>query len=647
MSEMLNKEQQDAVNHLDGPLLVLAGAGSGKTRVVTNRIISLLDKGVLPHNIVAVTFTNKAADEMKERVRRLSYRDITICTFHSLGLKILRQSITALGYGSDFTIYDEEDSIKVIRACMQELGIDTKETKPKVFKHAISTAKNKLLSCEDLAAEENIESDKDRIAARIYEMYQKKLMESSALDFDDLLFLPVRLFRENPSILAYYQDMWRYLLIDEYQDTNPAQYALASLLVAKSRNIFAVGDPDQSIYSWRGADVKNILSFDSDYPGAKIVYLEQNYRSTSTILDAANAVIQRNENRYEKNLWSDCGAGEKIRLHEAETDRKEAVFVLEEVCDMHHGDSVSLSDMVIFYRTNAQSRIFEDYLLKNRIPYVIVGGVSFYQRREIKDILAYLRVIYSGADVIAFMRSINLPKRGLGATTLTNIQRAASAAGMPVLEYCKHVVATGSKEVRLSSRQRTGLEEYVALIEKLRNRAEVESISEIMTNVIDESGYIAYLRGDDPETFDDRKENVDQLITKAYEWEQECDADASLGTFLEELSLRTTLDEASSPDDRISLMTVHNGKGLEFDVTFLVGLEEELFPHANSYGSFEAIEEERRLFYVGMTRAKRRLYLTSAKYRYIWRELQYMQKSRFLNEVPLRYIKRVRSHAYV
>jgi ATP-dependent DNA helicase UvrD/PcrA len=637
MAKSLNPQQLEAVKHMEGPLLVLAGAGAGKTRIVTERIATLLELGVPASDILAVTFTNKAAGEMQERVRRLTHQHVLISTFHSLGARILRESISALGYLPDFTIYDEEDSLKLIRDCMKELSIPTKDVKPKSFKALISDAKNRLCLPEDVDLNE-LHTERARLFPEVYALYQARLKQYNALDFDDLLFLTVRLFETCPEVLKNYQMRWSFLLIDEYQDTNRAQYLMARLLVEHHNNLFVVGDPDQSIYSWRGANIENILNFEQDYPGAKLVRLEQNYRSTSTILSAANALIEHNQGRYEKNLWSDLGEGEKIVVRRLESDREEASFIVSKLDQHHLDDGIPLSDIVIFYRTNAQSRQLEDALLHQRIPYVIVGGLSFYQRREIKDVLALLRIVDSGADFLALARTINLPKRGIGDTTLTRLQAGAQAARLTILDYCKAAIHNDpSIDVpRLTAKQLQGLTDYVKLIDDLRIFRKEAALFDLVSQAIQLSGYLNYLK-EDPESYQDRKENLDELVSKAAEWEETAERPTLTG-FLEELSLKSSLDEAATDDQRVHLMTLHNGKGLEFTVTFLAGMEEGLFPHANSIGNRESLEEERRLCYVGMTRAKRKLYLTSAHFRFVWGGPQSMRPSRFLKEIPAQYL---------
>lgn len=637
--DKLNAPQLDAVNTLEGPLLVLAGAGSGKTRVVTFRIINLLQNGVHASNILGLTFTNKAASEMKERVRKLTHSNVVICTFHSLGARILRESIHALGYRSDFTIYDESDMDTVLDNCLTDLNVYDGKKGNKIYKSLISHAKNNMKMPDD-ASLENTAKEAPKFQ-EVYACYQSKLKEYNALDFDDLLFLTVRLFKEHPLILEAYQNRWRYLLIDEYQDTNEAQYEMVRHLSAKSRNICVVGDPDQSIYSWRGAKIRNILNFEKDFPGAKIIRLEQNYRSRTNILDAANAVISHNEGRYEKHLWSDMGPGDRIKHFIADDERAEAEFVAERM-RFHHENQVPLSQIVVFYRTNAQSRVFEDCLLKWRIPYAVVGGLSFYQRREIKDILAFLRMVHAGSDYVAFARTINIPKRGFGDTTLEKFRHNAAQSNLSVLAYCEALVDGQPVQapLKLTARQKEGLQEYVGIIRQLREVAQNCSLKLLVESTIKASGYIGHLQ-EDSETYDDRKENLDSLIAKAMEWEQTAE-EPTLAKFLEELSLRSSLDEADDEKQHVSLMTIHNGKGLEFTVAFLVGAEEDLFPHVNSRGAAEKVEEERRLFYVGMTRAKEYLYISNTRRRFIWGVTRTQSPSRFLREIPFENLERVR-----
>jgi DNA helicase II / ATP-dependent DNA helicase PcrA len=641
--DQLNQPQQEAVKTINGPLLVLAGAGSGKTRVVTYRIINLLQHEIHPSNILGLTFTNKAANEMKERVRHLTHCQVLICTFHSLGARILRESISALGYQSQFTIYDESDIDTVLNNCLLDFGVYDSKKGNKIYKNLISRAKNNMKLPSDLSlSEESKEAPK---FVEIYTAYLARLKDYNALDFDDLLFLPVRLFKENPQILQNYQKQWPYLLVDEYQDTNEAQYDLIKLLVGDNCNVCVVGDPDQSIYSWRGAKIRNILNFEKDFPAAKVIRLEQNYRSRTNILEGANAVIGYNQNRYDKNLWSDMGPGQKIKHYIADTENAEAEFVAEKIKYHHRTHQIPLNHIVIFYRTNAQSRVFEDCFLKRKIPYAIVGGLSFYQRREIKDILAFLRVTQTGTDFVAFARTINIPKRGLGETTLDKIRLNAAQVQLPVLDYCKALIenAPSFPAIKLTQKQKEGIKEYLVIIHQLREVAQSGSIQNLVESAIKFSGYISHLQ-DDIESYDDRKANLDALISKAMEWELSAE-EPTLSKFLEELSLRSSLDEK---EDKlhVSLMTIHNGKGLEFTLTFLVGIEEDLFPHVNSKGALEKVEEERRLFYVGMTRAKEYLYISHTRRRFMWGVTRNQTPSRFLREIPHEYIERISLGAF-
>lgn len=614
----LNEEQQKAVEKIDGPLLVLAGAGSGKTRVVTQRIIHLINSGVYPSQILGLTFTNKAAGEMKERIEKLTSAKVLISTFHSLGARILRESIHYLGYPNRFTIYDADDAEKLIKGCLTELKLPDKKGDVNTIKSLISSAKNGLLTLKGQEQE-------------LYNLYQTRLRECDAVDFDDLLYLPVQLFTEHPEVLASYQRAWKYLLIDEYQDTNEAQYRLIQMLVEKSRNICVVGDPDQSIYSWRGANLHNILNFEKDYPDALVVRLEQNYRSTSTILEAANALIKRNVQRLDKKLWSAVGSGDKIRLIRVYNEREEAKTIVREI-DQLRGRRVPLDEIVVFYRTNAQSRVFEDQLLFADIPYRIIGGLSFYQRREIKDILAYLKVVQSDSDFISLQRVINLPKRGVGDASLDKLRQESIRLHMPIFTTIEQVLS-GQINLKLTPKLKEGLTEFVKLIHSLRTKK--EALYDLVQATIKESGYINYLK-EDMLSFEERFENVDQLLTKAHEWEQERD-DATLTVFLEELSLRSSADEGGADEERLNLMTLHNSKGLEFDYVFMVGMEEMLFPHVNSQGDADSIEEERRLCYVGVTRARRRLYLSHARERSLFGSTRLMRPSRFLSEIPSHY----------
>lgn len=636
----LNTEQREAATILEGSALVLAGAGSGKTRVVTSRIVHLIESGIAPSAILGVTFTNKAAEEMRQRVSQMIQHRVLVCTFHSLGARILRESIYVMGYERNFTIYDQEDSEKLIKSCVVELN---KKLETKSLKNLISQAKNALQGPDEVSNVGAL-TDVEQAFPQVYALYQKKLQQYQAVDFDDLLFLTVHLWKTYPHVLERYQERWPFVLIDEYQDTNMAQYEMTRLLVEKRGNLFVVGDPDQSIYSWRGADINNILNFEHDYPGAKIIRLEQNYRSCTNILDAANELISCNRRRYDKKLWSQLGTGEKIKLYVGQDERAEADFVARQI-HYYQTQSIPLNEMVIFYRTNSQSRVLEDALYYFGIPYTIVGGISFYQRREIKDILSFLRMAQSGTDFVAFERTVNLPKRGLGAAAIEKIRKGAEDEGLTILAYCEallkeegHVAL--SNEIKLMAKQKEGLKEYVQIMHQLRHAMQHKQVHEIVLEAIEQSGYLAHLK-EDKETFTDRKANLDQLITKAIEWEVLV-SEPTLEAFLEELALKSNLDEANLAEERLSLMTIHNGKGLEFVVTFLIGLEEDLFPHINSKDSLEEIEEERRLCYVGMTRAKKQLYLSYCMSRYLWGHLRMQRPSRFIKEIPSEYIDKIR-----
>lgn len=634
----LNEEQCIAVDTLEGPLLVLAGAGSGKTRVVTCRIVNLIEKGVDPEKILGLTFTNKAAQEMQERVRQLTENHVLICTFHSLGVRILRESAHHLGLRRDFTIYDDEDVNKLLKACLEEALLEPSKEAMKGLKYLNSHAKSKL-NPEQALMNFHQEHIPSTLYFELFRKYQSKLRECNAVDYDDLLTYPVQLFHEHPLVLQQYQERWSHLLIDEYQDTNPMQYFLIELLVKQHRNVCAVGDPDQSIYSWRGANVQNILNFERDYPGARVIFLNQNYRSRTNILNAANALITRNQGRYEKNLWSALGAGEKIKIYRADTGLSEAYFVGEQILRHYHYNQIPLKQNVVFYRTNAQSRSFEDYFLKRRIPYVVVGGLSFYQRKEIKDILAWLRVVYSDADYISFLRTINLPKRGLGENSIDKLYQGALSEGLSIIEFCCNLIeGKNTTPLKLTPKQRQGLEQYVTIIHALRKIKETDSLAELIDQAITLTKYREYL-DEDLASKRERLENLGALVTKAREWGSEESAQNSLGPFLEELSLRSSVDEMDGSEDRVQLMTVHHGKGLEFTATFLVGMEEGLFPHINSAEQEDRIEEERRLCYVGMTRAKEFLYLTYAKERMLWGAVRKQKPSSFLAEIPREFMQ--------
>lgn len=640
----LNSEQQRAAIHTTGSVLVLAGAGSGKTRVVALRIAYLIAQGISASNILGLTFTNKAAQEMKERVNSFVGQNVLISTFHSLGVKILRESIHHLGYSRDFSIYDEEDVEKLLKTLSKEVVSGEAKIDLKVARKTISSWKNSLLLPEALGVIETPEF------GLLYELYIRRMKEYNAVDFDDLLFLPAHLFRTFPEVLSIYQARWRYLLVDEYQDTNAVQYELVRLLVATHKNLFVVGDPDQSIYSWRGANINNILNFEKDYPGSITIRLEQNYRSTKTILQAANSVIQNNAQRFKKSLWSDGKEGEKIGIFQAATERDEAGFVSRAIQKLNTTHNIPLNDMVIFYRTNFQSRVFEDEFLQKRIPYVIVGGISFYLRREVKDILSFLRLLEYPNDIVSFMRVVNLPKRGFGEKFLEKIILTAREAGMPLLSFFKQVAQQQSFSLlnfSVSEKQRNGWTDFATIMQQLQNIKETKSLAEVVQAAISETKYLEVIDAD-PESKQERRENLGELTVKAIEWEtaqegplqeglaQESSANKNslLAKFLEEISLVSATDGLDPDQEHVCLMTAHNGKGLEFRIVFLVGMEEELFPHINSYKSHDGMEEERRLFYVGITRAKEQLFISHVALRHLWGGIRSMRQSRFLREIP-------------
>lgn len=619
---MLNPQQQEAVNHVEGPILVIAGAGSGKTRTLTFRIAHLLEIGVPASDILAVTFTNKAAEEMRERIEKIAHVSILASTFHSLCARILRSSIGPLGFTPQFAIFDEDDSEKVLLQVVQDKDL------LKAMRSAISHAKNSLVSPEAIKKE-------DAELGSIYERYQQKLKEYNALDFDDLLYQTVNLFKQHPEVLEEYQRRWSFILIDEYQDTNHSQYMLTRLLAARHQNVFAVGDPDQSIYSWRGAEISNILNFAEDYPGAKIIALEQNYRSKEHILAAANGLILHNTSRYEKKLWSQRGEGEKVSLRICENDKEEVTYVLDLLLK-HHREGIAYTESAIFYRTHFQSRLFEDALLKRRIPYQIIGGISFYMRREVKDLLSFLRIACEGRDFLAFTRTINLPKRGIGQTTIEKLRSASEEHRVGIFTLCEEL-ANRRLSLSLSQKQLEAISDYVKIILAIRAMIEAgRPISEMIEEIIQRTNFYLHLE-EDPDTFLERKENTQELISTAMEWEGERSS-SNLIDFLEELSLRSSLDK-DLQGEAVRLMTLHNGKGLEFSLCFLVGMEEDLFPHINAQDNPAAIEEERRLAYVGMTRAKDYLYLSAAKQRMLWGTVRQMRPSRFLFEIPAEHIQ--------
>ncbi|MDX1690381.1 MAG: DNA helicase PcrA [Acidimicrobiia bacterium] len=639
----LNAVQREAVAATDGPVLVVAGAGSGKTRVLTYRIAHLVrDLGVSPYQILAITFTNKAANEMKERVGQLVgqvVRGMWVSTFHSACVRILRREAPALGYRSAFSIYDDADARRLVEMCVRDLDLDPKQFPPKSIRAAISNAKNELVDFESFAGQ-GTGPYHERVAD-VYRLYQQRLLEASAMDFDDLLMVTVELLGAFPQVLEAYQDRFRYVLVDEYQDTNHAQYRLVKMLAAKHRNVCVVGDSDQSIYAFRGADIRNILEFERDYPDARVVVLDRNYRSTQTILDAANAVISNNPSRKPKHLWTDLGDGDRVVVYRAQDEHDEAAFLAEEVGTLQDGGT-RLSDVAVFYRTHAQSRVIEEVLVRYGIPYQVVGGPKFYDRREVKDVLAYLRAIVNPADEVAMKRIVNVPKRGIGATSIGHVERFAEAESVTFTEALERA----GENSRLTGRAQGQIADFVALLGALRDKA-ADGPRAALQAVLDDTGYVAELESERSIESLGRVENLKELTSVAAEFEEtgpvggagdevweDLDGLRRLELFLESVSLVSDLDNLEQDTGSVTLMTLHNAKGLEFPVIFLCGLEEGIFPHMRSLGDPHQLEEERRLAYVGITRAQERLYLTHAVTRTLWGATNYNSPSRFLGEIP-------------
>ena len=634
--DTLNEQQREAVYCTDGPLLILAGAGSGKTRVLTHRIAYLIEeKGVNPWNILAITFTNKAAGEMRERVDNLvgfGSESIWVSTFHSTCVRILRRHIDRLGYDTNFTIYDTDDQKTLMKDVCKLVEIDTKVYKERNLLAAISSAKNEMISAQEYALNAQGDFGKEKIA-KVYQEYEKQMHANNALDFDDLLVKTVQLFETQPDVLENYQERFRYIMVDEYQDTNTVQFQLVSLLAGKYRNLCVVGDDDQSIYKFRGANIKNILNFEQEFPDATVIKLEQNYRSTGNILDAANAVISNNVGRKDKQLWTDNGEGEKIKFCQFDTGYDEAEYIADDI-EREVRNGASYNDHAILYRTNAQSRLFEERFVAQNIPYKIVGGVNFYARREIKDLLAYLKTIDNGRDDVAVRRIINVPKRGIGLTTINRIQESATERGIGFYEA---LLAPGL--IAGVGRSATKLDSFAALIEYFKTLAEEMSITDLLQEVIEKTGYIESLENEDKEEAKTRKENIDELISKAATYEESCqdkDEKATLSGFLEEVALVADIDSLDEEQEYVVLMTLHSAKGLEFPRVYLAGMEDGLFPGYMSInaGDREELEEERRLCYVGITRAEQELTLTSARRRMVHGETQYNPMSRFVKEIP-------------
>ena len=634
--DTLNPMQKEAVFHTEGPLLILAGAGSGKTRVLTHRVAYLIqEKQVNPWNILAITFTNKAAGEMRERVDQLvdfGADSIWVSTFHSSCVRILRRHITYLGYDTNFSIYDSDDQKTLMKQIFKSMDIDTRQFKERSVLGMISSAKDKLIGPEEylLNAGEDFRQKK---VGEIYREYQRRLKNNNALDFDDLIVKTVELFQNNSEVLNYYQDRFRYIMVDEYQDTNMAQFRLVSLLASKYKNLCVVGDDDQSIYRFRGADIENILSFEEVFPGAKVIKLEQNYRSTQSILNAANHVIKHNRGRKDKTLWTANGQGETIRFRQFGTAKEEADFVARQI----KNSGFSYQDQAVLYRTNAQSRLIEERCIFYNVPYRLVGGVNFYQRKEIKDILAYLKTIANGVDDLAVLRIINVPKRGIGATTMGKVTIFASEHGLSVYEALKEI-----HQVPGAGKASQKIRKFVEQMEEFRRFSQDGggSIKELIQRILEETGYKNELEDEGEVEAQSRLENIEELINKAASYEQESE-EPSLGEFLEQVALVADIDRIDEREDRVTLMTLHSAKGLEFPKVYLTGMEDGLFPSSMSIFSDDPmdLEEERRLCYVGITRAKKELVLTSARQRMVNGDTRYCRPSRFLEEIPEEYLE--------
>lgn len=619
--EGLNEEQLDAVKTTDGPLLVLAGAGSGKTKVLTTRIAYLIESGVEPYNILAITFTNKAAKEMKERVFKLvgEVKDIQISTFHSFGLYIIKRHYNLLGYERNFTILDGDDSLVLVKNIVKEMGLNTDDYNPKAIRNKISGAKNELVYPEEY--EKYAGTDFEEIVCKVYKKYEERLKNNNSVDFDDLLILPIKLFSVYKDILKMYQERFKYILVDEYQDTNRVQYILVNMLAARYKNICVVGDNDQAIYSWRGSDYRNILNFEKDYPDLKSVMLEENYRSTGNILKAANEVIKNNKIRKDKNLWTKHEEGSKIRYHRASDEKDEASYVVKEIKNLLY-DGVRREDIAVLYRTNAQSRNIEEAMLRENIPYKVIGSFYFYNRKEIKDLISYLKLIYNKNDDISLVRIINVPKRGIGDKTISNLSDKSFK-----LNKCIYDVIENGKE-----------QEFKKIIEELKENSKDATLTELVDLILDKTGIRKELESEKTVDAEIRLSNLEEFksITRTYE---ENSDSPTLEEFLEEISLVADMNEHKNETNVVTLMTVHAAKGLEFDYVFVIGMEEGLFPHLNSMET-EDLEEERRLCYVAITRAKKKLWLINAKSRMIYGKHDNYFPSRFISEIPDEYLEK-------
>lgn len=626
----LNDKQYEAVVNTEGPCLVIAGAGSGKTKVLTHKIAYLIgEKQVKPWNILAITFTNKAANEMKERIGNLVgdvAADIWMGTFHSICVRILRRFIDRIGFDSSFIIFDTSDQRTLVKACIKSIGLDDKMFTDRSVLSEISNAKNEMLEPDQYTVRANGDFRKEKIAL-VYEMYQKRLKENNAIDFDDIINYTIKILMENPDILEYYSDKFHYVLVDEYQDTNKAQFTLVTMFASKNGNITVVGDNDQGIYSFRGADISNILNFERDFPGTKIIKLEQNYRCTGNILKAANAVIKNNEVTYKKELWTENEVGNLPAVYSAKNEYDEGTYIAQQIEHLRREEYYKYSDFAILYRMNTQSRAIEEILRRESIPYKIIGGLKFYERKEIKDIISYLRLIQNPSDNLSLKRIINEPKRGIGKTSLDKIEELSINSEVPMYEIIKNAEQYGLNRVFLNSR------EFVNAIEELRAKKEDIKISDLIKETLKKSGYTQALENENTIEAENRIENLDEFLTVAIEFEDES-ADNKLSDFLEGITLSSDIDNMEEAEETVTLMTLHSAKGLEFPVVFLVGMEEGIFPGYKSIGEPKELEEERRLCYVGITRAKEHLFLTCSKQRTIFGSTSCNQVSRFLREIP-------------
>ena len=626
----LNDKQYEAVVNTEGPCLVIAGAGSGKTKVLTHKIAYLIgEKQVKPWNILAITFTNKAANEMKERIGNLVgdvAADIWMGTFHSICVRILRRFIDRIDFDSSVIIFDTSEKRTLVKACIKSIGLDDKMFTDRSVLSEISNAKNEMLEPDQYTVRANGDFRKEKIAL-VYEMYQKRLKENNAIDFDDIINYTIKILMENPDILEYYSDKFHYVLVDEYQDTNKAQFTLVTMLASKNGNITVVGDNDQGIYSFRGADISNILNFERDFPGTKIIKLEQNYRCTGNILKAANAVIKNNEVTYKKELWTENEVGNLPAVYSAKNEYDEGTYIAQQIEHLRREEYYKYSDFAILYRMNTQSRAIEEILRRESIPYKIIGGLKFYERKEIKDIISYLRLIQNPSDNLSLKRIINEPKRGIGKTSLDKIEELSINSGVPMYEIIKNAEQYGLNRVFLNSR------EFVNAIEELRAKKDDIKISDLIKETLKKSGYTQALENENTIEAENRIENLDEFLTVAIEFEDES-ADNKLSDFLEGITLSSDIDNMEEAEETVTLMTLHSAKGLEFPVVFLVGMEEGIFPGYKSIGEPKELEEERRLCYVGITRAKEHLFLTCSKQRTIFGSTSCNQVSRFLREIP-------------